>query len=154
MENNNMESKVVVFVIDVDGQKRRTTTENFRDQAQGFMDAFRDHKDDVRDSLAKLSHEYVVYKKGGDNWKAAQEALKDAQKAAAEMNRFLQADFGKFKTVWKPYRVDQAYGLVYRSVSHYWTRFYGTPDVYGVLQYVTFYTDELPKIRYVERDGE
>lgn len=152
MEN---EKVIIIKVIGVDGMERRTTSDNFHDQAQAFLDAFKTRKDDVRDSIAALAHEYVLYKNNRRaDHKPAFKALKEAQKSVAEMNRFLTTDFRQFKSVWKPYQVDPAYGIIYRTIEHYWPKFYGTVDVDGCLQYVTFYSDELPKIRYVERDGE
>lgn len=152
----NMENKVIVLkvIVGADGVERRTTSDNFKDQAQAFLTAFTTQKENVRDAIASLSHEFVVYKKGGNNWVKAQKALEEAQKEVAEMNKFLALDFKQFKSIWKPYQVDQSYGIICRAVSHYWSKFYGTPEVDGILQYVTFYTDELPKIRYVERDED
>lgn len=153
----NMENKVVIFkvVVGVDGSRRKTTVDNFKDQAQAFLDAFKTRKDDVRDAIALLAHEYVLYKKNRRaDWKPSFKALKEAQKSVAEMNRFLTTDFRQFKSVWKPYQVDPTYGIIYRAIEHYWPKFYGTVDVDGCLQYVTFYSDELPKIRYVERDED
>lgn len=151
-----MENKVIIVkVIGVDGMERRTMSDNFHDQAQVFLDAFNTHKDDVRDAIAALSHEYVLYKNNrGADHKPAFKALKEAQEAVADMNIFLGMSFRQFKSVWKPYQVDPAYGLICRTISHYWSKFYGTPDVDGILQYVTFYSDKLLKIRCVERDGE
>lgn len=152
MEN---EKVIIIKVIGVDGMERRTTSDNFHDQAQAFLDAFKTRKDDVRDSIAALAHEYVLYKNNRRaDHKPAFKALKEAQKSVAEMNRFLTTDFRQFKTVWKPYQVDPVYGLIHRAIEHYWPKFYGTVDVDGCLQYVTFYSDELPKIRYVERDED
>ena len=151
-----MENKIIVFkvIVGVDGQKRRTTSDNFKDQAQAFFDEYKIQKDAVRDAIANLSHEYVLYRKGYNNWDKAQKALENAQKAAAEMNKFLGLDFRQFKTTWKPYQVDKSYELICKAIGHYWPKFYGTPEVDGILQYVTFYTDELKKIRYVERDED
>lgn len=154
MENMKNE-KVVFVVVGVDGMKRRTTTENFHDQAAAFLNAFTLQKDTVRDAIGTLAHEFVLYKNNRRaDHKKAFKALKEAQEAVAEMNRFLTNDFKQFKSVWKPYQVDNCYGIICRGIAHYWPKFYGTPDVDGCLQYVTFYSDELPKIRYVERDGE
>lgn len=153
----NMENKVIVFkvIVGVDGMKRQTTTDNFKDQAQEFMDAFRDHKDDVRDAIAVLAHEFVLCKSNRKaDWKASFKALKKAQEAVADMNRFLQLDFRQFKSVWKPYQVDPAYGIIHRAIEHYWPKFYGTVDLDGIMQYVTFYSDELPRLRYAERDED
>ena len=51
----NMENKVVIFkvVVGVDGSRRKTTVDNFKDQAQAFLDAFKTRKDDVRDAIAR-----------------------------------------------------------------------------------------------------
>lgn len=151
-----MENKVIIIkVIGADGIERQTTSDNFRDQAQAFMDDFKEHKDDVRDAIGVLAHEFVLYKNNRRaNWKPAFKALKGAQEAVADMNRFLQLDFRQFKSIWKPYQVDPAYGLIHRAIEHYWPKFYGTVDLDGIMQYVTFYSDELPKIRYVERDED
>lgn len=152
----NMENEKVVFVIvGVDGVRRKTTTDNFKDQAAAFLDGFNTHKDDVRDAIAKLAHEYVLYKDNRSaSYKPAFKALKEAQEAVADMNRFLQLDFRQFKSIWKPYQVDPAYGLIHRAIEHYWPKFYGTVDLDGIMQYVTFYSDELPRLRYVERDED
>lgn len=149
-----MENKVIIIkIIGADGVERRTTTDDFREQAQWFLDAFKARKDDVSDCIATLSHEFVVYKNNRNaDWKPAFKALEEAQDAVADMNRILQLDFRQFKQIWKPFQVDPAYGIVSRAIAHYWTKFYGTPDLDGIMQYVTFYSDELPKIRYVERD--
>lgn len=150
MENN----KTTIIIIGVDGQERKTVVDDFKDQAAAFLTGFTTQKETVQLAIAELSHEYVLYKKGGKNWKEAQKALKEAQETVAEMNRFLGLDFRQFKRAWKPYQVEPAYGIICRAISHYWGKFYGTPEVDGILQYVTFYSDELPKIRYVERDED
>lgn len=152
----NMENKVIVLkvIVGADGVERRTTSDNFKDQAQAFLTAFTTQKENVRDAIASLSHQFVIYKKGGNNWVKAQKALKEAQEAVADMNRFLQLDFRQFKSIWKPYQVDPAYGIIHRTIDHYWPKFYGTVDLDGIMQYVTFYSDELPRLRYVERDED
>ena len=150
MENN----KTTIIIIGVDGQERKTVVDDFKDQAAAFLTGFTTQKETVQLAIAELSHEYVLYKNGGKNWKEAQKALKEAQETVAEMNRFLGLDFRQFKRAWKPYQVEPAYGIVCRAISHYWGKFYGTPEVDGILQYVTFYTEELKKIRYVERDED
>lgn len=154
MKNEN--SKVIIIkIVGVDGVERRTTSDNFRDQAEAFLDGFKIQKDTVRDSIAKLAHEFVIYNNNrGADYKPAFKALKKAQSAVAEMNRFLQLDYRQFKATWRPYQVDPAYNIIHSAIEHYWPKFYGTVDLDGIMQYVTFYSDELPKIRYVERNGE
>lgn len=129
-----------IITIGRHGQVRRSVVPDFKDEAQAFMSDFTTQKNLVQFAVAELVHEFVIYEKVGKNRETLQEALKNAQKAVAEMNRFL-GSFRHFKNGWKPYKTDPAYGIVCRSVDHYWPKFYGTPGVDGYLQIVTYYTE-------------
>lgn len=147
-----MENKTTTIIfIGTDGQVRKSEVPDFKDAAQAFMSDFTTQKNTVQFAVAELVHEFALYQKVGKNWETLKESLENAQKAVAEMNRFL-GGFRHFKNGWKPYQTDPAYGIVCRTIDHYWPKFYGTPGVDGFLQIVTFYSDELSKILRIEHD--
>lgn len=129
-----------IITIGKHGQKRVSVVPDIKDEAQAFMSDFTTQKNTVQFAVAELVHEFVIYEKTGKNLETLQEALKNAQKSVAEMNRFL-CSFRHFKNGWKPCKEDPAYGIVCRTIEHYWGKFYGTPGVDGFLQIVTYYTE-------------
>lgn len=129
-----------IITIGKHGQARKVVVPDIKDAAQMFMSDFTTQKNLVQFAVAELVHEFVIYEKTGKNLETLQEALKNAQKSVAEMNRFL-CSFRHFKNGWKPYKEDPAYGIVCRTIEHYWGKFYGTPGVDGFLQIVTHYTE-------------
>lgn len=129
-----------IITIGKHGQVRRSVVPDFKDAAQEFMSDFTSQKNIVQFAVAELVHQFVIYEKTGKNLETLQEALKNAQKSVAEMNRFL-CSFRHFKNGWKPYKEDPAYGIVCRTIDHYWSKFYGAPGVDGFLQIVTYYTE-------------
>lgn len=129
-----------IITIGKHGQVRRSVVPDFRDEAQAFMSDFTTQKNMVQFAVAQLVHEFALYEKTGKNRESLKQALEDAQKSVAEMNRFL-GSFRHFKNGWKPYKEDPAYGIVCRTIDHYWPKFYGTPGVDGFLQIVTHYTE-------------
>lgn len=129
-----------IIIIGKHGQTRTSVVPDFKDEAQEFMSDFTTQKNLVQFAVAELVHEFALYEKTGKNQETLQEALKKAQVAVTDMNRFL-CSFRHFKNGWKPYKTDPAYGIVCRSIDHYWPKFYGTPGVDGYLQIVTYYTE-------------
>lgn len=129
-----------IIIIGKHGQIRTSVVPDFKDEAQAFMSDFTTQKNMVQFAVAELVHEFARYEKTGKNRETLQEALKKAQVAVADMNRFL-GSFRHFKNGWKPYKTDPAYGIVCRTIDHYWPKFYGTPGVDGFLQIVTHYTE-------------
>lgn len=146
-----MRNETTIIFIGTDGKARKGVVPDFKDAANEFLNEFATKKNAVQFSVAELVHEFALYEKIGKNWESLKQALEDAQKSVAEMNRFL-GSFRHFKNGWRPYQTDSAYGIVCRTIDRYWPKFYGTPGVDGYLQIVTFYSDELPKIRRTERD--
>lgn len=129
-----------IITIGKHGQVRKVVVPDIKDAAQAFMSDFTTQKNLVQFAVAELVHEYVIYEKTGKNRESLKQALEDAQKSVAEMNRFL-GSFRHFKNGWKPYKEDPAYGIVCRTIDHYWSKFYGAPGVDGFLQIVTYYTE-------------
>lgn len=129
-----------IITIGKHGQARKVVVPDIKDAAQAFMSDFTTQKNMVQFAVAQLVHEFALYEKTGKNRESLKQALEDAQKSVAEMNRFL-GSFRHFKNGWKPYKEDPAYGIVCRAIDHYWPKFYGTPGVDGFLQIVTYYSE-------------
>lgn len=129
-----------IITIGKHGQARKVVVPDIKDAAQAFMSDFTTQKNLVQFAVAELVHEYAIYEKTGKNRESLKQALEDAQKSVAEMNKFL-GSFRHFKNGWKPYKEDPAYGIVCRTIDHYWPKFYGAPGVDGFLQIVTYYTE-------------
>ena len=129
-----------IITIGKHGQARKVVVPDIKDAAQAFMSDFTTQKNLVQFAVAELVHEFALYEKTGKNRESLKQALEDAQKSVAEMNRFL-GSFRHFKNGWKPYKEEPAYGIVCRTIEHYWPKFYGTPGVDGFLQIVTYYTE-------------
>ena len=133
-----------INIIGKDGQVRKVDVLDIRTRIKNLpkslMSDFTTQENTVQFAVAELVHEFDRYEETGENQETLQDSLKKAQKAVAEMNRFL-GNFRYFKDGFEPFKEGPAYGIVCRTIDHYWPKFYGTPGSAGFLQIVTYYTE-------------